>query len=98
MGDETAGKTGETHEQMSDRLAAGLRLDAPVLETDGRNRISLGRLAQHRFYLVTLFDSGQIMLTPCTLAPVGSPVADAVERAQTAPPVKGRRRPQRHQD
>src|SRR5215510_4923672 len=96
MGDAAPERTGETYEQMSDRLAAAQDTNAPLIAMDGRNRISLGKLGgDHRFFLATVFDSGQIMLTPCTLAAVGSPMEQEVEAARAAPTVKGRGRPQR---
>lgn len=80
---------------MSERLAAAVDRHAPLVEADARNRISLGKLGGHRFYIATLFDSGQIMLTPCTLAPVGSPMEQQLRQAEAAPTVKGRGRPKR---
>lgn len=49
--------------------------DDPLLDVDGRGRISLGRLAQHRRYVATIQDGGQILLTPVVVVPANHPLA-----------------------
>lgn len=48
----------------------GRRKDTRVLEVDSRRRISLGSLAQHDRYLVTVEPDGRIVLTPAVVTAV----------------------------
>jgi hypothetical protein len=42
----------------------------PLLQLDGRRRLSLGDLALHQYYLAELADDGVITLTPAVVVPV----------------------------
>lgn len=63
--------------------------DGLVLRVDSRNRISLGDLAQHQFYLANVETDGVIVLVPAVVRPAslrdphGAPAGSA-ERARTA--------------
>lgn len=68
----------------------------PLLEVDARRRITLGALAQHRRYLATVQDSGQILLTPATIVPAGD-VAQQIQDTIDHPEHRVRRgRPARN--
>lgn len=74
----------------------GASEDDPLLELDARGRVSLGRLAAHRRYLVTVQDNGQILLTPVTVLPADHPLVDEINRAVTQPDTRIQRgRPNR---
>lgn len=46
-------------------------MSAPVLlQLDSRRRVSLGALARHSYYLVSVGDDGVIVLTPAEVVPV----------------------------
>lgn len=42
-----------------------------LLEVDGRRRISLGALAEHKYYLTAVDPDGVIVLTPAVVVPAG---------------------------
>lgn len=41
--------------------------DRMLLELDGRRRLTLGKLAEHDRYLVSVLDSGRILLEPAVV-------------------------------
>lgn len=45
--------------------------DDPLIELDDRGRVSLGRYTDHRRFLVTAQDGGQLLLTPVTVIAAG---------------------------
>lgn len=73
----------------------GASEDDPLREVDGRGRISLAQIATERRYLVTLQDSGQILLTPAKVIPADHPAAEHIRRAVAGERISGRGRPQR---
>lgn len=63
------------------RELQGASEDDDLLEVDTRNRLSLGKYAAHRRYLVTDLGDGMILLTPVVVIPANSSIAKQIQSA-----------------
>lgn len=64
------------------RELQGASEDDDLLEMDARNRLSLGRHATFRRYLVTDLRDGMLLLTPVIVLPASSPIAKQLEASR----------------